>query len=278
MTTAKEIMNKPLGISKNSSISEVITKMLDLDKSRLVILDEDKPVGIVTEKDIGFFLFSSQTNQSLDRISLDSIMKTLAYTDGTTPVAACAKKMIEKNVSSLAVGKEGKIEGIFTKTDLVRFYSTNYEKKFKVADIMTDHYFSVHDVATLSRVMSKMLEHKISRIITKDQNNRPNGVISIRDFFRVSLELGEEDELEGFSLSDHFRRGFVSSEGFGEVTIAKEIMTKKIYSVKKTDDLADACKEMIKHNVNGLAVLDENGQISGVISKTDVTRALASLA
>ena len=277
MTTAKEIMNKPLGISKNSSISEVITKMLDLDKSRLVILDEDKPVGIVTEKDIGFFLFSSQTNQSLDRISLDSIMKILAYTDGTTPVAACAKKMIEKNVSSLAVGKEGKIEGIFTKTDLVRFYSTNYEKKFKVADIMTDHYFSVHDVATLSRVMSKMLEHKISRIITKDQNNRPNGLISIRDFFRVSLELGE-DELEEFSLSDHFRRGFVSSEGFGEVTIAKEIMTKKIYSVKKTDDLADTCKEMIRHNVNGLAVLDENGQISGIISKTDVTRALASLA
>ncbi len=277
MTTAKEIMHKPLGISKNSSISEVITKMLDLDKSRLVILDGDKPVGIVTEKDIGFFLFSSKTNQSLDRIPLGDMMKTLAYIDGTTPIVSCAKKMIEKNVSSLAVGKDGNIEGIFTKTDLAKYYSTNYEKRFKVADYMTDHYFSVHDVATLSRVMSKMLEHKISRIITKDQNSRPNGVISLRDFFRVSLELGEED-LEEFSLSDHFRHGFVSSEGFGEVTIAKEIMTKKIYSVKKTDDLADACKEMIRHNVNGLAVLDENGQISGIISKTDVTRALASLA
>lgn len=277
MVIAKELMNKPITISKNSNISQVITKMIDINKSRLVVMDESKSVGIVTEKDIGFFLFSSKSNQSLDRIPLVTIMKGLVFTENTTPVMACAKKMVEKNISSLAVGDEKIVEGIFTKSDLTKFYSTNCAKQFKVEEYMTNHYFTVHDVASLSRVMAKMMEHKISRILTKDQNNNPNGMISFRDFFRVSLELGVE-EVGDFSLSDNIRRGFLTSGGFGEVTIAREIMTRGIYSIKKTDDLANACKEMINHNVNGLGVLDEKGQISGVISKTDVMRALASFA
>ncbi len=99
MTVAKELMHKPLSIAENSSVSQVISKLLDLNKSRLVITNEHKSVGIVTEKDVGFFLFTEKSNQSLDRIPLSQIMKGLAYTDGTTPVVSCAKKMIEKNIS-----------------------------------------------------------------------------------------------------------------------------------------------------------------------------------
>ena len=277
MITAKDLANKPIAIPKTFSISQVISKLLDLDKSRLVITDGQKPIGIVTEKDVGFFLFAEQSKQSLDRIQLTRIMKGLAYQDGITSINSCAKKMIEKNISSIAVGTENNLEGIFTKTDLAKFYSTNYAKKFKVSDFMTDHYFTVHDTATLSRVMSKMLEHKISRIITKDQNDNPVGIISFRDFFRVSLELGQEDITEDYPLSDHIRKGFVSTGGFGAITLASEIMTRKIFSVKYDDDLAKACTEMIEHNINGLAVLDAKGKISGIVSKTDVTRALATL-
>jgi predicted transcriptional regulator len=153
----------------------------------------------------------------------------------------------------------------------------NHAKKYTVADYMTDHVFTVHDTASLSRVMTKMLEHKISRIIAKDQNDHPVGVISFRDFFRVSLELGVEDFSDDFSLSDHVNKGFVSSEGFGAITLASEIMTRGIFSIKNNQDLAKACKIMIDHNVSALGVLDDKGKISGIISKTDVTRALASL-
>ncbi len=277
MSTAKELMHKPLSIAENSSVSQVMSKLLDLNKSRLVITSGQKPVGIVTEKDIGFFLFTEKSNQSLDRIPLAQIMKGLVYTDSTTSVVLCAKKMIEKNISSLAVGSENNLEGIFTKTDLTKFYSMNHAKKYTVADYMTDHVFTVHDTASLTRVMTKMLEHKISRIIAKDQNDNPVGVISFRDFFRVSLELGVEDFSDDFSLSDHIQKGFVSSEGFGAITLASEIMTRGIFSIKSNQDLSKACRVMIAHNVSALGVLDEKGKISGIISKTDVTRALASL-
>ena len=278
MTVAREIMHKPLTMSENSSVSEVISKLLELNKSRLVITREHKPVGIVTEKDVGFLLFTEKSNQSLDKITLSQIMKGLTYTDGTTSVSLCAKKMIEKNISSLAVGDENNLEGIFTKTDLTKFYSIHYAKKYTVADYMTDHVFTVHDTASLTRVMAKMLEHKISRIITKDQHDNHLGVISFRDFLRVALELGVEDFSDDYSLSDHIRKGFVSTEGFGALTIASEIMTRGIFSIKSNQDLAKACRIMIDHNVSALGVLGDSGRISGIISKTDITRALASLA
>jgi CBS domain-containing protein len=278
MSTAKDLMHKPLSIAEDSSISQVISKLLDLNKSRLVVSNGQKPVGIVTEKDIGFFLFTEKSNTSLDKIPLSHIMKKLAYTDSTASPVLCAKKMIENNISSLAVGDQNNLEGIFTKTDLVKFYLQNHAKKYTVADYMTDHVFTVHDATSLTRVMSKMLEHKISRIITKDQNDYLVGVISFRDFFRVSLELGVEDASDDFSLSDHVRKGFVSSDGFGALTLASEIMTRGIFSIKSNQDLAKACRFMIDHNVSALGVLDDNHKISGIISKTDVTRALASLA
>ncbi|MGI0045940.1 MAG: CBS domain-containing protein [Nitrosotalea sp.] len=277
MLSAKELMHAPISISKNSSVSQAISKLLDLNKSRLVVTDERKPVGIVTEKDIGFFLFTEKSNHSLDKIPLTTLMKGLVYTDANTSAVLCAKKMVEKNISSLAVGSENNIEGIFTKTDLTKFYSTNYAKKYKVANYMTNHLFTVHDDAPLSRVMAKMLEHKISRIITKDQNDNPVGVISFRDFFRVSLELGVEDFSDEYSLSDHIRHGFLSSDGFGSLTLAEEIMTRGIFSVSSNQDLAKACRIMIDHNVSALAVFDEKDKIFGLISKTNVMQALASI-
>jgi CBS domain-containing protein len=276
MITAKELMHTPISITKNSSVSQVITKLLDLNKSRLVITDKEKSVGIVTEKDIGFFLFTEKSDQSLDVIPITRLMKRLVFVDTTTSAILCAKKMIEKNISSLAVGSENNLEGIFTKTDLTKFYSTNYTKKYKVTDYVTDHLFTVHDTAPLSQVMAKMLEHKISRIITKDQNNNPIGVISFRDFFRVSLELGVED-FDEYSLSDHIRHGLVSSSGFGAITLAEEIMTRGIFSIYENQDLAKACSIMIAHNVSALVVIDKKGMVFGMISKTDVTRALASM-
>jgi CBS domain-containing protein len=121
-----------------------------------------------------------------------------------------------------------------------------------------------------------MLENKVSRVITKNQNNEPIGVISFRDLFRISLELGSEEDDTGFTLSDQIRRGFLSEEGFGGISLARDVMTKGIISIKFNEDLAKACDLLLENNVSGLAVLDGNQSLTGVISKTDITRALAS--
>lgn len=248
--------------------------LLNTKISRLVVIDDGKHIGIITEKDIGLFLFSETTKQGLDDILITTIMKPIEYVNKEITPEESAKIMIEKGISSLAVGKNEQVEAIFTKSDLVKYLVDNFSDKKKVVDFMTHDYEFTHTAAPLYKVVRKMLEKKISRIIVKNQNEEPVGIISFRNLFRISIELGSEEDYSGFSLSENIRRGFLSKEGFGNISLARDIMTKGLITVKFNDDLVDACKILLDNNVSGLVVLDGNESIAGIISKTDIIKAL----
>ena len=271
------ISKKPISILKKSSISEVIKKLLDYNLSRLIVVDAGKPIGIITEKDIGLFLFSETTRQGLDDIPITKIMKPILFVDESQSPEKSAKTMIENEVSSLTMGSEKELKGIFTKTDLVKYYLNNLSDESKVVDYMTHDYINTHTAAPLFKVVRKMLEKKVSRVIVKDQNEHPVGVISFRNLFRISIELGDaEEDLEHTTL-DQIRKGFLSEEGFGNISLARDVMTKGLITIKFNQSLSDACELILENNVSGLVVLDGNESIAGIISKTDIVKALASL-
>lgn len=272
-----EIARKPISILKNSTISDAIRMLLNTKISRLIVVENGKHVGIITEKDIGLFLFSETSIQGLDDIPITKIMKPIEFVNEEINHKDAAKIMVEKGVSSLAIGEDGEVKGIITKSDLIKFVAENFSDKKKVVDFMTHDYEFTHTAAPLYKVVRKMLEKKISRIVVKNQNEEPVGIISFRDLFRISIELGSEEDYSGFNLSQNIRRGFLSKEGFGNISLARDVMTKGLITVKFNEDLADACDVLIENNVSGLVVLDGNNGISGIFSKTDVTRALASI-
>ena len=269
-----DISQRPISILKNSTVSDAITKMLENNLSRLVVTDDGKPIGIITEKDIGFFLFSETTKLGLDKIPIVQVMKPLLFAEHFLSIHDAAKRMIEKGVSSLVIGTGQKLDGIVTKSDLVRYYSSRDYDDI-VADFMTHEYLFTYASAPLFKVIRKMLHNRVSRIIVKDQNENPSGIISFRDFFRISIELGNEEEDSGFAVSDQARLGFLSEKGFGGISLARDIMTKGLITVKFNQRLSDACRIILENNVSGLAVLDGNGSIAGMISKMDIVKAIA---
>jgi len=270
-----DISKKPISILKSSNISEVIKKLLENNLSRLIVVEDGKPIGIITEKDVGLFLFSETTGQGLDKIPITKILKPILFVEESQSPQKSAKNMIEKGVSSLAIGSDTELKGIFTKTDLVKYYLDNISDENKVIDHMTRDYVYTHTAAPLFKVVRKMLEKKVSRIIVKDQNENPVGIISFRDLFRISIELGSEEDGPGFIISDQIRKGFLSEEGFGNISLARDVMTKGLVTIKFNQSLNDACKLILENNVSGLVVLDGNESIAGIISKTDVTKAIA---
>lgn len=269
-----DICKKPIFILKNSTISDIIKKLLENNLSRLIVVENGKPVGIVTEKDVGLFLFSETTKQGLDDIMINKIMKPIIFIEETLTPKNSAKIMLEKGVSSLAIGTKDNLRGIFTKTDLIKYYLENNSGNNKVVDFMTHEYIFTHTAAPLFKVVRKMLENKISRIIVKDQNEKPVGIISFRDLFRISIELGSEEDDSGFTISEQIRKGFLSEEGFGGISLARDVMSKGIISIKFNEDLKNACKLILENNISGLAVLDGNNSLVGIISKTDITKAI----
>lgn len=280
MGTVKDIMKKPIVIENSSTISHAIHKFIESKISRLLTTNnEGKIIGIITEKDIGFFLLTNNTEKNLDEISILEISHPLIEVNESTPIEDAAHIMYEKNIGSVGVSYLDTV-GIVTKTDLAKYYIQNYVGHKRVGDAMTISYSSSYQDDKLYQILEKMIQDKVSRLIIKDKENNAVGVITFGDVFRISLTMGQENDVidnSDPSISVIFpRHGFLSETGFGGTILAKEVMSDCITSVDYNDDLVTVCTEMIDNNINGCGVLI-NGKLSGIVSKTDIIKVLAGL-
>jgi CBS domain-containing protein len=278
VSTVKEIMKKPITIENSASVSHAMHKFLESKISRLLTTnDEGKIIGIITEKDIGFFLLSNYTEKNLDDISISEISHPLIEVSESTPIEDAAHIMYSKNIGSVGISFSDTV-GIMTKTDLARYYIQEYVGHRRIGDAMTVSYSAMYQDDKLYQILEKMIHDKVSRLIIKDTENNAVGVITFGDVFRISLTMGQESDVidnSDPSISVIFpRKGFLSETGFGGTTSAKDVMSNSITSVDYNDDLVSACTEMIDNNINGCGVLI-NGKLSGIVSKTDVVKALA---
>lgn len=267
-------MKKPITIEKNTTLLEAIKKLVDYNISRIIVNENEKPLGIISEKDIGFYLFSDKTTRNLEQILVDDLIKKIEFIDGSESLKHCARTMFEKNIGSLIVGNKNKLQGVITKTDIVEYFAEHYFGKHRVVDLKNPGFVSVSTESPISETIEKMIKNNISRIIVTNSKGKPSGIITFRDFFAISLQLGSGvDVTEPAALSGHVRKGFLSEQGFGGVSLARDIMNRKIISVSSDDDLASACQIMMKNHLNGLVVVDEKekGTI-GIISKTDMVQ------
>lgn len=280
MQLAKDLMNFPITIEIDSKLSDVIKKLLDNKISRLIITHNGKPVGIVSEKDLALFLLEDKTKRTIDEIPLKEIMKGLVMTSPNATIKQCAIMMLDEKISSLGISAGDKVQGVLTKTDLTKFYAENYVGKKIVGEFMTSVYSWAYADDPLYKVLSKMIKKKISRIILRDENEEPVGILSFKDLFKTALMSGNKkiikDQKPNLSVTV-FRKGFASESGFGKITSARDLMTGKIISVNYDDDLAKVCKILLDKKIHGAGVLSARNRLVGIISKTDVVQAIATM-
>lgn len=279
MSTVQSIINKPITIPKESTVNDVIKELTNKKISRLLVSEGDKCTSIITEKDVGLFLLNDSTERNLNQIPISEIMKPLLWISSSPKLKECANTMYENSIGSLAINTDGTIDGIVTKTDLVRSFAENFSGKKIVGEYATLYYAWAYSDTPIYKVVRKMIDEKISRIILKSHDELPEGILTFRDLFRIALEEGNVKEIADTTIPDisivFTRKGFLSETGFGATTIAKQIMTDKIISVRYDDDLAKACNLLLDYKINAVGVLSNKGRLVGILSKTDVTRAIA---
>lgn len=280
MKSPKDLMNSPITIEKDAKISEVLQKLLFHKISRIIVTSKGKPLGIVSEKDLALFLLDDKTTRTTDEIPISEIMKGITILSPNSTIKQCAIAMLDEKISSLAIGVGDKVQGIITKTDLTKFYAENYVGKRTVGEFMTPVYAWASVDDPLYKVLSKMIKKKISRIILKDENKEPVGILSFKDLFKSTLQSGNKkiikDQKPNLSVTI-FRKGFASESGFGKITLARDLMTGKIISVNYDDDLAKVCTILLDKKIHGAGVLSARNRLIGMISKTDVVQAIATM-
>ena len=120
MTTARDIMSKKV-ITVESSLSAVdIAKLMDKNKvSSVIVTKNEKPYGIVSERDI-LSKISAQ-NKKPSEIKITEIMSSpLVVVSPLTPADEVAEKMIFNKIRRVVVLDGEQSLGIITVTDFVK--------------------------------------------------------------------------------------------------------------------------------------------------------------
>jgi CBS domain-containing protein len=274
-------MNSPRTIKHDSSLSDVLKKIIDEKKSRLLVTENNKITGLVSEKDLGFFLFMDDSERKLDEIPLSEIIKPMITVDEKIGLNKCAELMMTNSIGSLIVTANDEVVGILTKTDLVRYFTKTHPGEKIVGEYMSPYYAWQYSDTPLYTVVLKMINDGISRVILRNHDETPIGIITFRDLFELALKQGNFDDVLDNTdpvISIIFpRKGFISESGFGGSVKVDDIMSKNIVSVRYDDDLAKAGTLLIEKNINGAGVLSGHDSIIGIISKSDIIKAVAFL-
>jgi CBS domain-containing protein len=125
------------------------------------------------------------------------------------PLYDAAKKLVELNVSALAVTNEnGLLRGIITDSDIIRVLvkTENTLRKFRVSDCMTEKVITCEINSKLNDAMDLMGKHRIRHLIVVD-NGVLVGVLGIKDILQ---KVHENDELEANVLRDIARISLVA--------------------------------------------------------------------
>jgi signal-transduction protein with cAMP-binding, CBS, and nucleotidyltransferase domain len=130
MTTSigKVMTEKLETIDVSSSAQEASKKMRDKNVSSLVVIDNnDKPTGIVTERDLVRKVCVNDAS-SKSMIIQHIMSSPLVTIDSSSPVEAAADVMIQNKVRHLLVVKDNDInqpQGIITPTDFAAYLKDN---------------------------------------------------------------------------------------------------------------------------------------------------------
>ena len=126
--------------------------------------------------------------------------KQLETIEATSSVQQAAKKMKDKNVSSLVVVDEnGRPQGLVSERDLVTKVCTTDVpiNTIKNKEIMTSPVITISSKSSPSKAANMMLEYNVRHLLVVDNGdeNKPIGMVTPLDFTRHQENVANEDRV-----------------------------------------------------------------------------------
>jgi acetoin utilization protein AcuB len=125
----RDIMSaRPITADRTTPMLEARQRMLEHRIRHLLVVEDGRLVGIITDRDIRLNLPSPATSLSvweinflLARLTVGEVMTSaVIVVDPDRPIAEAARIMIDHKISALPVEEGGRVIGIVTESDFVR--------------------------------------------------------------------------------------------------------------------------------------------------------------
>lgn len=273
-----DIMSSPVYIiSPEEPISHARKLMLRHKLSTIVVIDNEKMVGIVNKADIGEKLAQAEPvwrRRPIDKIPVSMVMREspiTIYPEAT--ISQAISLMLEDEITYLPVVSKN-VVGIVTMTDIVRNISED-GLETKVSEVMTEDIVFVDRHHTINHVIDEMNKNEVKRVVVTNDMGKAIGIISASNL-AMSMMQDNEGKLPVKSIKMARRPTPAGEKVYRYVKevplVAEDIMSRPPITIKADETVVNAAKIMIEEDLTGLPV-EEDDEIVGIISRTDVIRA-----
>jgi CBS domain-containing protein len=146
----------------------------------------------------------------------------------------------------------------------------------RVKDVLSKDLVCVPANATVYEALALMVENRVATLPVVDKRGNCQGILSATDVVELALELSEG--LRGFGraaeespqwLIDRLAEHDMDRRG------VHDVMTTSVATVYLEMPLAVAAREMLRHRVHRLPVVDTQDRLVGIISTMDILNAFA---
>jgi PAS domain S-box-containing protein len=216
--------------------------------SSILIVDNDRVVGIATEKDFLAKISAGETD--LSRVTVADIMSCPVESVPPEMSVFDASAIMEaKHIKRLPVLAGKRLMGIVTQTDLTRALTSYFVWK-DVSGIMSRDVATIPARATVEKAAEIMHSRSISGIVALE-DDRIRGILTERDLLKR----------------------VVAPQKDPGSTRVEEVMSRPVIMIHPDYSVFGAFKTMDRMHVRRLAVVEDE-RLCGIVTQTDIFRAM----
>jgi len=144
-------------------------------------------------------------------------------------------------------------------------------------DVMTADVVTIRKDSSIEELSELLIENKISGVPVTDEKGGLIGIVTeadiiVRDtdlhFPRYFKLLDAIIYLESLSkFRDNLKKHLA--------TKVEDIMTRKVITIKPQTLLSQASEIMLEKKINRLPVVDDAGNLAGIVTRADIVRSMA---
>ncbi|RCV63913.1 CBS domain-containing protein [Methanophagales archaeon] len=253
----KDVMSSPVITEDEDTSVTIVARDMELSEiGSVVITREDKPVGIVTDRDISIKICAKMGTPG--EVTVKGIMTAPLITIGPeAPVEKACELLAENDIRRLPVMENDKLVGIISVRNILtgapehvqRFYPAEGElvsERLEVGDVMTREVITEDEDTIVSKISKTMEESGIGGVVIL-KGGKPVGMVSDGDIAsKVIMNDKNASEIK-----------------------AKEIMCSPLVSIGPDAPVEKACGIMAAKEIRRMPVMDED-KLVGIISVRNI--------
>ncbi|MDR2967276.1 MAG: CBS domain-containing protein [Methanobacteriaceae archaeon] len=267
----KNIMSEEIvTIDKDQIVFDGLKLMKKHRISRLPVINanekhEKELVGIISEKDIAIKLGSSKYGDlPPSHFHISTVMtKDLITVHKDKNVVDVANLLLETHVGGVPIMEKGKMVGIVSKSDFIDTCKGKAYEKILVEEVMSTDLVSVSSQDRLMHARRVMLDSKIGRLLISE-NNELAGILSSKDIIRAMISFKKE-------VPPKHRKAKIKE------CFVEQYMTTNVKKINSKTTIAELANDMLKTGYNGYPVVNEENQVVGIITQSDLLALIIEL-